>query len=413
MRLLHTSDWHLGKNLEGQSRLAEQEQFLNDFVDMVEEKKIDMVIIAGDIYDTPNPSAKAEQLFYEALEKISKNGERITLVVSGNHDSPDRLVAAEPLARLHGIIIAGTPKTIVPTGRYGKQEVIESGEGYLKIQINGETATVLTVPYPSEKRLNEVLYEEFSEEEERQKTYSERVKLLFSRLEQQFQDDTVNLVVSHLFVNGSKEAGSERSISLGGSYLVDSSCFPEKAQYIALGHVHRPQTIPGTKKRARYSGSPLHFNKREAGFQKKVFVIDVKAGDPAEISEIDLKTYKPIEIWRCNNYAEALEKCKENSERECFVYLEIKTDSFIMEDQIKELREWKKDILEILPVTESDEADVSLEMDRKEQSFEELFTEFYKKERGVEPEEELVSLLLSIVSEDEVEEKDAADTVRD
>lgn len=84
-----------------------------------------------------------------------------------------------------------------------------------------------------------------------------------------------------------------------------------------------------------------------------------------------------------------------------------------MEDQIKELREWKKDILEILPVTESDEADVSLEMDRKEQSFEELFTEFYKKERGVEPEEELVSLLLSIVSEDEVEEKDAADTVRD
>ncbi|MCT4621221.1 MAG: exonuclease subunit SbcD, partial [Marinisporobacter sp.] len=98
MRILHTSDWHLGKNLENSSRIEEQEKFIDDFVDLVEENNIDLVIIAGDIYDHSNPPAKAEKLFYKALKKISKDGERIILIIAGNHDSPERLVAASPLA---------------------------------------------------------------------------------------------------------------------------------------------------------------------------------------------------------------------------------------------------------------------------------------------------------------------------
>src|SRR3712207_5073600 len=98
MRILHTSDWHLGKNLEGASRLEEQEQFIEDFIHIVDENCIDMVIISGDIYDSSNPPAKAEKLFYKALKGISKNGKRLTLVIAGNHDNPDRLSAASPLA---------------------------------------------------------------------------------------------------------------------------------------------------------------------------------------------------------------------------------------------------------------------------------------------------------------------------
>lgn len=406
MRILHTSDWHLGKNLEGNQRLPEQEKFLDDFVKIIEENDIDMVLIAGDIYDTSNPPAKAEQLFYRTLKKISNHGQRLILVIAGNHDSPERLVAAGPLAREHGIIMVGMPKSIIPIGEYGQHEVLESGEGYVKLRIHDETAVILMVPFPSERRLNEFIYKEMEEDQEKQKSYSERIKLLFDELSQHFEEDTINLVVSHLFVNGTQEGGSERNISLGGSYLVDSKCFPKQAQYIALGHVHKPQIVPGTNKRARYSGSPIHFNKREIAYEKKVIIVTVHAKEECLVEEKILPVYKPIEVWKCKSFDEALEKCTENSERECWVYLEILTDSYITEEQIKLLREQKKDILEILPVVKGQEDDDYEEFEIKEKSFKQLFQEFFIREKGAEPTEELVDLLMSIVAKEDEDETD-------
>ena len=133
MKILHTADWHLGKNLEGQSRMDEQEEFLNDFVKIVEQNNIDLIMIAGDVYDNSNPPARAEKMFYDTLKRLSGNRERLTLVISGNHDNPDRLVAAGPLAREHGIIMVGTPKTVVSCGEYGNHKVIESGEGFIEV----------------------------------------------------------------------------------------------------------------------------------------------------------------------------------------------------------------------------------------------------------------------------------------
>ena len=216
MRILHTGDWHLGKNLEGQSRMDEQEKFLEDFVKIVEENNIDLIIIAGDVYDSSNPPARAEKMFYDTLKKLSKNGERITLVIAGNHDSPERLIAAGPLAMDHGIIMCGTPKTIVPTGKYGIHEVLDSGEGFVEIEINNEKAVILTVPYPSEKRLNEVIYDFMSDSEEKAKSYGEKVAEIFNMLKTHYRDDTINLAVSHIFAMGSEESGSEKSIQLGG-----------------------------------------------------------------------------------------------------------------------------------------------------------------------------------------------------
>lgn len=409
MKILHSSDWHLGKSLEGQSRLPEQELFLKDFIKIVEENEIDVVFLSGDIYDTGNPKAKAEQLFYDTLKQISKEGERLIIVIAGNHDSPERLVAARPLAMEHGIIIAGTPKTVIAEGDYGKHKVLRSGEGFIEFEVNGEKAVLLHVPFPSEKRLNEFLYDSMAEEEEKQHSYSERVRELFAKLEKEYREDTINLVISHLFVSGSEEGGSERSLTLGGSYLADSKCFPKKAQYIALGHIHRAQVVPGTQKRAWYSGSPIHFNRKEAPYGKKVLKIEVKAGQEAKVTEIPLPTYKAIEVWKCKNYAEALQKCEEKKNEDCWVYLEIKTDSFITEEQIKELKMRKKDILEITPILPNQEETESRE--EREKSFHELFLDFYKRERGVEPEEELVQLLHSIVEDSSIEkeEEDASD----
>ena len=403
MRILHTADWHLGKSLEGKSRMDEQELFLKDFVKIVEDNNIDLVIIAGDIYDSSNPPARAEKMFYDTLKKISLEGERLTLVISGNHDNPERLVAAGPLAMEHGIIMIGTPKSVVPVGDYGKHKVVNSGEGFIEIEINNEKAVILTIPYPSEKRLNEVLYKDMDEEEDRVKSYGERIYELFKSLEVNYREDTINLVVSHLFAMGSEEAGSERSIQLGGSYIVDGGCFPKEAQYIALGHVHKPQIVPGTNKRARYSGSPLHYNKKEISFDKKCFIVDVKAKEEAKIEEVKLKVYKPIEVWKCKGIEEAIEKCEENRDRECWVYLEIETDRYIREDEIKIMKDIKKDILEIIPKIIDEVAIDGEDININEKSFEDIFKEFYKKERGVEADNEIVELLLSIMGKEEKE----------
>lgn len=404
MRIVHTGDWHLGKNLEGHSRLEEQEKFLKDFITIVEEQNIDLVIIAGDVYDTSNPPAAAEKLFYDTLKKLSKNGERITLVISGNHDNPERLVAAGPLAMEHGIIMVGTPKTIVQTGTYGQHEIVDSGEGYIELKIKDEKAVILTVPYPSEKRLNEVLYHEMEEAEERAATYGERIKELFTNLSTHYRKDTINLVTSHLFAMDSEEGGSERSIQLGGSYIVSGDCFPKEAQYIALGHVHKPQIVPGTNKRARYSGSPLHYNKKEVSYTKKCFVVEVKPNQEAVVEEVPLPVYKPIEVWKCESIDAALERCEAEKDREAYVYLEIETERYIREDEIKQMKSLKSDILEILPKIKGQDEIEEKTKRLTEQSFEDIFKAFYKKERGTEVAQDVLDVLMNLIGEEEDDE---------
>ena len=362
MRILHTADWHLGKSLEKRSRIDEQRKFLDDFIEIAKENDIDLVIIAGDIYDSSNPSAIAEKMFYDTLKKISDNGKRLILIIAGNHDNPERLVASAPLAREHGIIMIGTLKTIIDTGNYGRHKIINSGEGFIEVEINGEKAVILTVPYLSEKRLNEVLYKDMDSDEERIKSYSDRVFSLFDSLKDNYREDTINLLVSHLYAMGSEEGGSERSIQLGGSYIVNCECFPKEAQYIA---------------------------------------VDVKANEEANVKEVYFKIYKPIEIWKCENFDDALLKCEENKDRECWVYLEIKVDRYMREDEIKKLKELKKDILEVTPIIENIHRDDESAISLSEKSFEELFIDFYKKERMGEPDKEIIDLFLNLVYEEE------------
>lgn len=399
MKILHTSDWHLGKNLEGFSRMDEQEEFLKDFIDIVEENYIDMVIIAGDIYDSSNPPARAEKMFYRALKEISNEGKRLVLIIAGNHDNPDRLVAASPLAYEQGIILLAKPKSCAEVGMCGSHKIVDAGEGYLELDIKGERAVIITMPYPSEKRLNEVIYESI-EDEDRQRTYTEKIGELFNNLSDKYREDTINLGVSHLFVIGGEESASERNIQLGGSLAVKSSDLPLNAQYIALGHLHRPQEIKNKGTRIVYAGSPLQYSKSEIGYTKCCYLVDVKAGQEPEVDKILFKNYKPIEVWKCENVEEAIEKCRQNSEKNMWVYLEIKTDKCITQEDMKIMKSLKKDILEIKPKIIGCEDEEEEYYNIKEKSMSELFKEFYKKQREVDPSEELMELFLSIIKEE-------------
>lgn len=396
MKFIHTSDWHLGKSLEGHSRLEEQEQFCDDFVKLANDNDIDMVIIAGDIYDTSNPPAQAEKLFYKTVSRLANNGERCVLIISGNHDNPERLAAITPLAHEQGIIVLGYPLSSTEKAKYEGFEILEAKEGCLKLEIKGEKATIITLPYPSEKRLNEAIGNP-SNDEEAQKTYSERVGELFRELEENFQEDTINIAVSHIFVVGGEGTDSERPIQLGGSLLVEKKDLPTKAQYIALGHLHKPQKA-SHRLNAYYSGSPLQYSKDERSYAKGANIVDLKAGESPIIQSIYFKNYKPIEVFKCNGIEEAIKICDDNKDRNIWSYFEIKTEHVISQSEIKKMKELLDDIIEIRPIITSEYNEE--EIDINEKSMGELFKEFYQFSTGLDPRGELMDLFLDIISEE-------------
>ena len=396
MKFIHTSDWHLGKSLEGHSRLEEQEKFCSDFIELVKSNDIDMIVIAGDIYDTSNPPAQAEKLFYRTVSELAENGKRCVLVIAGNHDNPERLAAASPLAHEQGIIILGMPNSYTDTQKYKGFEIVYSEEGCIELKINDESIVIATLPYPSEKRLNEVLSNS-GEDNDRQKSYTEKIGEIFGVRTSRFRDDSINIAVSHLFVLGGETTDSERPIELGGSLIVNTKHLPQNAQYIALGHLHKPQKV-SDRLNAYYSGSPLQYSKDERSYSKGANVVNIKAGEKPEVEQIYFRNYKPIEVFKCNGIEEALDICVENKDRDIWSYFEIKTDEVLSQSDIKQMKETLKDIIEIRPIIIAQEQEEVIDM--KEKSMGELFKEFYTFSKGLNPKGELMDLFLDIISEE-------------
>lgn len=403
MRILHTADWHIGKLLEGKSRLEEQKIILRQFVRMVEETQADVICIAGDIFDNSHPSAGAESLLYQTLKDLSNHGKRLVVLIAGNHDQPSRLEAIVPLVREHGIIIYGTPKSKIESGKYGSFDIESLDEGVFSFSCNGEKAVFICVPYPSEKNLNEVLYREEEDDKKKASNYSEKVGELFHKKAEWYQEDTINILMSHVFTLGCMKDGSEQGMMLGNSYLLPPEVFPENAQYVALGHVHRPQKAVGSKGKIRYSGSPLPYRLQEAVIAKQCCLVEVHPKEEALVTELYFDNPKPIEKWICRDYEEALEKCQKNQDRPCYVYLQIYTETFIREEQLKELKKYKDDILEVIPVFPSQQTEGS-RGEFLEKSFEELFSSYYVEKKGTEPEEEVIEMLREIMEKEKENE---------
>lgn len=407
MKILHTSDWHLGKCMEKIDRYNEQIEFINEIEQIANKNSIDIILITGDIYDTYNPSAQSEHMFYDAIKRLNNKGERAIIVIAGNHDSPERLNAVNTLVNKDGIYIIGYPGFCAEKNNKGKIRIINSGTGWFEIEMDScnEKAVIITLPYPSEQRLDEIISNNFTEEH-LQEAYSKKIGKLLKKAAGNFRYDTVNIIASHLYVTGGRETGVERPIQLGGALTVDASVFPNNTHYVALGHLHRPQKIRGSKVEIRYSGSPLAYSFNEADYSKAVNIVEVKRPDMlVDIKEIYLSSGCKLKKWTAKNgIEEALKWCVEGKDKGAWIDLEIYTDRIITTEEQKELRRLNNRIVNIRPVIINNQEEKIDYEKRETKNIEQLFIEFYKHRTGTEIDEELLELFLKIAESERGEE---------
>ena len=282
MKILHTSDWHIGKRLITRERLDEQAEVLDEIIQICEEENIELVLIAGDIFDTYTPSADAEELFFQKI-KLLAGQDRAVLLISGNHDDGVRLSAAAPLAEEQGIYIVGNarnPLRMSATAR--KTRPVSSGKGYAVFENEKqERIYVSTLPYPNEARFKE---------EKSELSYVEQMQKWIAEGESGNVDKLPSIFMAHIFVAGGAVSEGEREIDLGGARAIPVEALPN-SDYIALGHLHKRQKMG--KGNCYYSGSPLQYAFDERA-DKGVKVFDLTTAGVCDLKDVPLTKGKKL-----------------------------------------------------------------------------------------------------------------------
>jgi DNA repair protein SbcD/Mre11 len=413
MKILHTADWHLGKRLENHSRHAEQVEVLAEICDIADREAVDVVIIAGDLYDVFTPSSESIDLFYKTCKQLTNNGLRPVIAIAGNHDSPERIETPDPLARACGIVFVGFPNSVVtpfalPTGI----GVSQSDAGFVEIQVPQfpYPLRLLLTPYANEYRLRQNLGIDNPEENLRQILTEQWFHLsqkYMKKSENAVFTEGVNVGVAHLFVmkDGGippEEPEDERPIFVGGAGAVFTDCFPFELQYVALGHLHRQQVIAMEPCPIVYCGSPLAYSFAEENQEKYVIIVEVEPNQKAEMRKVVLTKTKKLLRGRFEDIELAIEWMQENPD--ALIDLTIVSDSFMKNQDTRRLKESHTGLVRIYPEIKSQNAahtegtsviDIGGNM-------RDLFTDFFKyKNKGQEPNPEIMALFDEVMAENE------------
>jgi exonuclease SbcD len=271
MRFLHTSDWHVGKVLKGHSRLDEQRAVLREIVQAASEHAVDAVLVAGDLYESSAPTAEAQQLVVQALLALRATGAEV-VAIAGNHDHAGTFDAYRPLMAHAGITLVGNART-----------ADDGGVVQLTARSTGEPVTVAVLPFLSQRYAVRAAELVTQTPAENAAGYDQLVRDLLTTLTAGFRDDAVNLVMAHLTVTGAVFGGGERPAQSIFEYWVPASAFPADAHYVALGHLHRRQSLPAPCP-VHYCGSPIAVDFGEQDNTPMVLVVEAEVGTPARIA---------------------------------------------------------------------------------------------------------------------------------
>ncbi len=311
MKILHTSDWHLGQVFKGRSREEEHQKFLDWLFDILREQKIDTLIVAGDIFDSYNPPNYALKMYHQFLAKLINLNINV-FIIAGNHDSISTLEVSKDILEALNIHIITTGENIDDV-IFEFEDVVICAVPFLREKVIKTTSLQLS---KIEQELNEGIKNYYEEVYNKAKKYNKKI-----------------IATGHLSVSGALFSESEREVYIGKIKTIDKSIF-KNFDYVALGHIHKPQKIADN---IYYSGSPipLSFSEKE---DKRVLIID------EEIKEIKIPTFKKL-IELKGNFEEVKEAISKIKDKNPFVKIELNEN--ISSTKIDELRDENIDIVEI------------------------------------------------------------------
>ncbi|WP_306213547.1 exonuclease SbcCD subunit D [Actinoplanes sp. RD1] len=285
MRILHTSDWHVGKVLKGRDRRDEHIRVLARIVEIARAERPDLVVVAGDLYDTAAPSPASTQIVTRALSALRQTGARV-VAIGGNHDNGAALDALRPWADAAGIELRGSV-------RDKPEDLLIRGK-----TADGEQWQLAALPFLSQRyAIRAVEMYELTAAEATQ-TYADHIQRLIAKLAESFDEPgTVNLLTAHLTVVGASTGGGEREAHTVMGYAVPATVFPANAHYVALGHLHRSQRVIGPCP-ARYSGSPLAIDFGEEENVSSVAIVDVGTAKAAQVRDVPVTAGRDLRTVR-------------------------------------------------------------------------------------------------------------------
>jgi exonuclease SbcD len=292
IKILHTADWHLGKKLSFFNRYNEQVAILNEIKDIANQQKVDLIIIAGDIFDTFNPPVEAIDLLYKTLKQLSNNGTRPVIAIGGNHDSADRIDAPNPLAKECGIIFIGSPFSAIPRFEIPNGfKITQTDEQFLEIELP-------QIPYPirviASAFANEQRLKTYFDPENKLESLTQTLQNTWTNLAHKYCDTKgVNLLTAHLYMNKQGEADleeceSEKSLNIGNADKVYTHAIPPQIQYVALGHLHQMHNVGTKEQPIVYSGSPIAYSFSECNQDKHIVIIEAEPNKVVNYTKIKL-----------------------------------------------------------------------------------------------------------------------------
>src|SRR5262245_28641658 len=285
MRFLHTSDWHVGKVLKGRDRYDEHAAALASIVAIARDQDVEVVLVAGDLFETAAPTARSQGLVMRTLLALREDGRQV-VVIAGNHDKQNLLDAVyRPALAELGLHVLGLPR-----------HPDEGGTTRLRAR-DGTDVNIAAVPFLSHRyavRAAEVMFHEFAE---LALDYSSRVAEIVRLLTEGFTSGAVNVVMAHTTVLGGRRGGGERDVQTSLDYEVPAGIFPVSAHYVALGHLHRQQEIPGPCP-IYYSGSPLAVDFGEEANEPAALVVTAEPGIRADATPVPITGGRPLRTLR-------------------------------------------------------------------------------------------------------------------
>jgi len=279
MRILHTADWHVGRRLGRHDRMPEHRAALEEVAEIADAEAVDLVVVSGDVFDRPSPPVDALSLGLHGLQRLA--ADRPVVVVAGNHDAPELFDALAPLLRDRRVHAIGSIRPPDGGGLLGPDEL-------------GVPAVVAGFPFLREGRVVDFM----AETGRWYGQYAEKVAAIAAAynaaLVERAGTDLVPILVAHLMVSGVRVSHSERELHIGDAYAATTQAIPAGPQYVALGHIHAPQPVPGSPVPAEYAGSLLALDFGEAGESKRVVVVDVEPGRLATVRSVPITAGRPL-----------------------------------------------------------------------------------------------------------------------